>query len=75
MRQLVVMEEHPNSKEPWVGKVGNEDEIFAYLKENEAQGNLDYLAGIFELKEKAGDEIMDWVEFDDYQPVKVKDRG
>jgi hypothetical protein len=70
-RRLVVLETHPNSGGMWFGKMGTESEIFAYLKKLKADGTLDYVYGIVELKDGAEDEACIWIQFDGSQPVKV----
>jgi len=70
-RRLVVLETHPNSGGCWVGMLGTETEIIQYLKQLAIDGTLDYVGGIVDLKEGAHDEVLDWIEFEDYQPVRV----
>lgn len=70
-RRLIVLETHPNSGGCWVGKLGTEREVIAYLKEMAEKGTLDYVGDILELKEKAEAEIQSWIEFEDYQPIRV----
>jgi len=70
-RRLVVMETHPNSGGCWVGKMGTETEILQYLAQLAKDGTLDYVGDILELKEGAQAELLSWIEFEDYQPVKV----
>ncbi len=70
-RRLVVLETHPNSGGCWVGKLGTEKEIIQYLAQLAKDGTLDYVGGIVELKEKAEEEILEWIEFEDFQPVRV----
>ena len=70
-RRLVVLETHPNSGGCWFGKMGTETEITQYLKQLATDGTLNYVDGIVELKEGAHDEVLDWIEFEDYQPVRV----
>lgn len=73
-RRLVILESHPNMGGYWFGKMGTEAEMLAYLKEQEAEGTLDYVYAILELKEGAKEESDDWLEFEDGQPVGVKPR-
>ena len=70
-RRFVVLETHPNSGGCWVGKLGTEREVLEYLKDLEKKGQLDYVGGIVELKEDAHDEVLDWIKFEDYEPVGV----
>lgn len=72
-RRLVVLESHPNSGGCWVGKVGTEPEIMDYLKKAEKEGNLDYVFALLELKEEAGDEVTDWLEFDGSEPLGMRE--
>jgi len=72
-RRLVLIESHPNSGGFWVGKVGTEVEILSYLKEQEDKGTLDYVFALLELKEEAGDEVIDWVEFDGTEPIQTRE--
>jgi len=72
-RRLVLIESHPNSGGFWVGKVGTEVEILSYLKEQEDKGTLDYVFSLLELKEEAGDEVIDWVEFDGTEPIQMRE--
>lgn len=67
-RRLVVVLSHPNSGGFWVGKLGTEREIQEYLKKMEAEGDLDYIFAIAELKEGVEDEVADWIEFDGVEP-------
>jgi len=73
-RRLVVLETHPNSGGCWIGKLGSESDVIQYLKELAKEGTLDYVGGILELKEKAEEEILQWIEFEDYQPIRVQIR-
>ena len=70
-RRLVVLETHPNSGGCWIGKLGTESEVIQYLKELAKAGTLDYVGGILELKERAEEEMLEWIELEDYQPVRV----
>jgi len=73
-RRLVVLETHPNSGGCWIGKIGTESEVISYLKEMAVKGVLEYVGGIVELKEKAEEEIGQWIEFEEYQPIRVQVR-
>lgn len=73
-RRVIVLESHPNSGGYWFGKMGTEAEVVEYLLELAGDKNLDYVYAIFELKEGAQEETDDWLEFDDYSPVRVKPR-
>ena len=73
-RRLVVMETHPNSGGWWFGKMGTETEILQYLAQLAKDDALDYVGGIVELKESAGNEMLEWIELEDYQPVRVRIR-
>lgn len=73
LRRLVVIESHPNSGGFWTGKVGTERETLDYLRDAEKKGDLDYVFCILELKEKAGHETCDWLEFVDGEPDRVAD--
>ena len=70
-RRLIVLETHPNSGGYWIAKLGSESEVLQYLKELAEAGDLDYVGGIIELKEKAEEEILQWIVFEDYQPIRV----
>ena len=72
-RRLVVVESHPNSGGFWTGKMGSEREILQYLKKLESDGTLDYVFAVVELKEGAGDEVADWIEFDGLEPIRLKE--
>ena len=73
-RRFVVLETHPNSGGCWIGKIGTESEVISYLKEMAVKGVLEYVGGIVELKEKAEEEIGQWIEFEEYQPIRVQVR-
>lgn len=73
-RRFVVLETHPNMGGCWIGKLGSASEVIQYLKEMATAGTLDYVGGILELKEKAEEEILKWIEFEDYQPIRVRIR-
>ena len=70
-RRLVVLETHPNSGGCWVGMLGTESEVIQYLKRAHRQGNLDYVLWILELKERAGEETTQWIEFEDCEPIGI----
>lgn len=70
-RRLVVLETHPNTGGCWFGKMGTAREVIAYLKEMAEKGSLAYVGGIVELKEGAKDEMLEWIELEDFQPVRV----
>lgn len=73
-RRLVVLESHPNMGGYWFGKMATEAEMLAHLKQEEAEGNLDYVLAILELKEGAKEETDEWLEFEDSQPTGIKPR-
>jgi len=73
-RRLVVLETHPNSGGCWIGKLGSEGEVIRYLKELAKAGTLSYVGGILELKEKAEEEILQWIEFEEFEPIRVQIR-
>ncbi|MBA7689300.1 hypothetical protein ES703_97806 [subsurface metagenome] len=70
-RRLVVLITHPNSGGRWVGKLGTEFEVLHYLNQMAREGTLAYVGGILELKERAEEETLSWIELEDYQPTKV----
>ncbi len=73
-RRLLLVESHPNSGGFWVGRVGTEREIQECPKQLEADGTLDYVFAIAELKPGAGNEVTDWIEFDGAEPIKLRKR-
>lgn len=73
-RELVVLETHPNSGGSWVGIAGTESEVKQYLENMESKGALDYVKSIHQLSDGADDEIEEWIEFEDFEPVGLKDR-
>ena len=64
-RRFVVLETHPNSGGTRVGKLGSGSEILAYLKGMEEKGLLDYVGSIVELREKADEETLKWLDYDE----------
>lgn len=45
-KQYVVLEQHPNSMDMWVGKLGNKEEVQTYVDELAERAQLSYLYAI-----------------------------
>jgi len=73
-RRLIVLETHPNSGGCRCGMLGTEIEVIQYLKQMADEGTLDYVGGILELKPKAEEETLRWIEIEDCQPIRVQIR-
>jgi hypothetical protein len=71
-RRVAVIACHPNGGPLYIDKMGDEDEVFQFLKELETKGFLDYVHSILVMAEQGEDEVGDWIEFEDGSPVRVK---
>ena len=71
-RRVAVISCHPNGGPLYIDKMGNEDEVFKFLKELEATGCLEYVHSILVMAEQGEDEVCDWLDFEDGQPLGVK---
>jgi len=71
-RRVAVIACHPNGGPLYIDKMGNEVEVFQFLKELEAKGFLDYVHSILVMAEQGEDEVGDWIEFKDGSPIRVK---
>lgn len=71
-RRLIMLESHPNMGGFWVGRIGTERDIAEYLKDVESRRLLDYAFLILELREGAKNEVDDWIEFDEGEPIELK---